>query len=331
MDIQTLKTQEAKRLLSKANVNSVGIGYKKVNGKPTEQKCIVVGVTKKLPSAQLSKRDVIPDNLDGISLDIIEVGYLRAQNINPQIKHRPIIPGISVGHKNVTCGTLGLIVEKDGKKVILSNNHVLADCNNAKIGDIIVQPGNYDSGTTEDKIGKLTYFIPIVFGNGQGEESNNCAIFNSVAKTVNFIAKLFNRKHRLSVISSVLKTNEVDAAIASIDVDYSLEIPQIGKIKGTKEAQLNMQVQKFGRTTGYTTGHIEQTDVTVSVAYGDAQSATFNDQIILSPMSQGGDSGSCICDMDGNAIALLFAGSDQATIASPIERVFSLMGVNLAY
>lgn len=328
MDIQELKSQETKRLLSKANVNSVGIGYKKVNGNPTDQKCIVVGVTKKLPSAQLSKRDVVPDNLDGISLDIIEVGYLRAQNIDPKLKYRPIMPGISVGHKNVTAGTLGLIVEKNGKKVILSNNHVISDCNQGKIGDEVWQPGSYDSGTSEDKIGQLIHFNPLVFGNGNAK--SNCNVFNVIAKSINFVAKVLKRKHRFEVINTSANFNEMDAALSSIDVDYSLEIPQIGKVKGIRPAELGMKVQKFGRTTGYTTGSVSQTDVTVSVAYGEAQAAIFHDQIIFSPMSEGGDSGSCICDMQGNAVALLFAGSELATIASPIERVFSMMGVSLA-
>jgi hypothetical protein len=46
-------------------------------------------------------------------------------------------------------------------------------------------------------------------------------------------------------------------------------------------------------------------------------------------MSKPGDSGSIIMDMDGNAVALLFAGSDKVTIASPISIIRESYGLQL--
>ncbi len=66
---------------------------------------------------------------------------------------RPIELGVSGGninsflmhHTACTSGTLGSEVQDgNGKKFILSNNHVLADVNKAKRGDLIVQPGLAD-------------------------------------------------------------------------------------------------------------------------------------------------------------------------------------------
>ena len=51
MNIKKLEAVQAKNgniLMKKANVVSVGYGYKYTNGKKTDDICIVVGVTKKM-------------------------------------------------------------------------------------------------------------------------------------------------------------------------------------------------------------------------------------------------------------------------------------------
>ena len=48
-------------------------------------------------------------------------------------------------------------------------------------------------------------------------------------------------------------------------------------------------------------------------------------------MSQGGDSGSLIVELNSQtAVGLLFAGSGTATIFTPIERVLAEMNVQFA-
>jgi len=78
-------------------------------------------------------------------------------------KQRPLLPGISVGHIEVTAGTLGCFVtrsDSSGKAMILSNNHVLANENNAKKGDLIIQPGRVDRGQQpRDAVGRLFRFV----------------------------------------------------------------------------------------------------------------------------------------------------------------------------
>jgi len=57
-------------------------------------------------------------------------------------KWRPAPGGVSIGHPLVTGGTLGAVLyDNTGRKVILSNNHILAASNQGKIGDKILQPG----------------------------------------------------------------------------------------------------------------------------------------------------------------------------------------------
>ena len=103
----------------------------------------------------------------------------------------------------------------------------------------------------------------------------------------------------------------------------------IGEIAGVGEAELGMNVQKSGRTTGYTTGTIQQIDVTVNVQYGAGRVGQFTDQLIAGDMSQGGDSGSAVLDMDNNIVGLLFAGSDTVTIMNRIQNVFTALNITI--
>ncbi|MEJ2350978.1 MAG: hypothetical protein P8Y03_14420, partial [Anaerolineales bacterium] len=83
-------------------------------------------------------------------------------------------------------------------------------------------------------------------------------------------------------------------------------------------------------TTGLTTDAISVLHATVSVSYGAGRTARFEEQIIAGPMSQGGDSGSLVVVGDQLlAVGLLFAGSDQTTVFSPIQAVLDCLNVDI--
>jgi hypothetical protein len=88
-------------------------------------------------------------------------------------------------------------------------------------------------------------------------------------------------------------------------------------------------VQKSGRTTGHTTDQINQLDVTVSVSYGGTNIAVFKNQLMAGLMSQGGDSGSAVLDMNKQVVGLLFAGSTSTTILNPIQFVLDALQVQV--
>jgi hypothetical protein len=68
-----------RELLSKANVVGVGTGRRRRGGQPTEDVAVVVMVDKKVPREQLAPKDVIPAQIEGVPVDVQEVGQLRAQ------------------------------------------------------------------------------------------------------------------------------------------------------------------------------------------------------------------------------------------------------------
>lgn len=90
--------------------------------------------------------------MDDVDVVKIQPDLQEKRKTQPPIAQRmfakKIQPGISVGHKNRNAGTLGSIVYKNNKPMILSAWHVLAH-SGAKHGDRIMQPGISDGGIPE--------------------------------------------------------------------------------------------------------------------------------------------------------------------------------------
>ena len=317
-----------KALFQYPNVVGFGTGYKYVKGKKQDQICTSVLVSKKLPKIALKPEDMIPPKL-GISgvmvTDVIEVGTIRALKERTD-KWRPASPGVSIGHYVITAGTFGCVVRKDGERFILSNNHVLANQNDASIGDAIIQPGVYDGGT--EIFARLEDFVPIIFDEGG---LPTCPFAIGFADIINVIPEVLGSSHRLKAVREIQQApNLVDAAIArplrdDLIIDVVLDI---GKINGSATTGLGDSVKKSGRTTGVTEGVVTTVRATVKVQYSGAV-ATLEDQIISTYMSEPGDSGSLLVNDDKEAVGLLFAGSDQVTIYNTISNVLDLLGVTI--
>lgn len=325
--IRGILSTHREQLLKRVNVVATGIGYKQTGGTKTANLCLVCSVKKKVKADQLSAQDLIPTAVEGMPTDVVETGVIRAFQA-PTGRFRPAPGGVSVGHVAITAGTLGCWATKNGRKVILSNNHVLANSNDAEIGDPILQPGPFDGGSfPQDHIANLTQFVPISF---EGEPSE-CPFANAVISVFNLGCEIINSNTRYRAAKVQAADNLVDAAIATPlnAADVQDEILNIGSIQGTAQGELGMAIKKSGRTTGFTTGEILQVDVTADVQYGGGRIARFTDQLLAGAMSQGGDSGSAVLNDNNGLIGLLFAGSDTTTIINRIEHVFSALGVSL--
>jgi len=227
-----------------------------------------------------------------------------------QQRCRPLRIGSSIGHFQVTAGTLGAIVRPrgGGSLAILSNNHVLANENGGKRGDEVLQPGRYDGGAQPDDL---------------------------VAHLSDFV-----KMKRTGV-------NSVDAAIATLAPETeadSTKLTGLGKLRGVGGVFLDegTQVAKLGRTTGRTRGRVTAFELDNVTVEFDIGALRFDNQIEIEgdgdgPFSDGGDSGSLIVGADRRAVALLFAGSDQGgasgqglTYANPIHAVLDQLKIELA-
>jgi hypothetical protein len=222
---------------------------------------------------------------------------------------RPVPIGVSTGHPRVTAGTIGARVTDGSRAFALSNNHVFAASNGGSEGDNLLQPGVADGGKDpDDAIATLFDFEPLHFCDGGG-----CT------------------------------ANRIDAAIALTSPDeLGHETPEGGygsPRRWSVEPQLGLEVQKFGRTTGLTSGRVTGIHATIDVQYRTGM-ARFEDQIVITGngggngFSAGGDSGSLVVTKgtllgDRRPVGLLFAGSSVSTLANPIDPVLERFGVRI--
>ncbi|MFC2011101.1 PKD domain-containing protein [Chloroflexota bacterium] len=249
----------------------------------------------------------LPKSLDNIPVEVLVTGKFYAQNDPTDWQERPVPIGVSAGHPEVTAGTIGArVIDAVGNVYALSNNHVLANENDAIPGDSTLQPGTIDGGTDPaDKIGELYDF----------EELKYDGSVNTMDAAI-------------AISSEALLDNK------TLPDGYGVPGPYNPNV----QASIGLPVQKYGRTTGLTHGTIDAINVYTSVCYESrgrrcVKSALFEGQILVTPgtFSDGGDSGSLIVTDDNNKspIGLLFAGSSTYTIANPIGPVLERFGVSI--
>jgi len=318
--------REAKKTVESAhysNVEGIFIGYKVKEGKRTKELAVLVYVDKKLPESQLHPADIIPKTLNvsgkNVKTDVIQSGKFKALKLIDD--SMPVKPGYSIGHPDITAGTLGFFAERNGKTCLISNAHVIANTNKGKIGDPTYYPGPYDGGREVNTVAHLVATIPIEM------LASDCPFFNACVNGLNRLAKFFKRKSRIpKPISQAV--NVVDCAASEMmpGVEIDKNIPNIGKPIGIVEAELGMKLQATGRTTEYTQGEVTGVEGTAQVSYGTEGSATFGDQIMSDIRIEGGDSGS-VALHDTELVGLRFAGGAGVTIMNRIQLVFDKLDI----
>ena len=282
-DVRTTK-EESETRLTKMQKSLPGLlGYGITTGSAERVAVLVEELTPEIES-------MFREGIRGQPVKFIEVGHVVALQDNRLSEVRPLVGGISVGHYQITAGTLGAVVYDANNNVpfILSNCHVLANSDTpedeyAIRGDPIHQPGLHDD-TGAKLAGKLRYWVPLQDG------------------------------------------VTVDAALADVSVGVSNSIIGIPKIIGVTSPVVGMELQKSGRTTGFTEGKILSTDSTIDVDYGTGN-IRLTDQFITTHMSEGGDSGSVGVTKDGKVVGLLFAGSSSVTVFNNINNVIDALNI----
>ncbi len=333
--ISGIRQSAQKHLLKKTNVVGLGVGFKETGGKKTADLSLSVLVKEKVDLQNLAKKEIVPKMVDGIPTDVIRVGKVVAYQL-PTGRLRPAPPGASIGHYAITAGTFGAVVRDatTNELLILSNNHVLANSNDAHQGDAIIQPGAADGGREpQDRIADLLRFVTIQYKDGGGDGDgggSQCPIARFIASLLNSFAKASGSQTRMVPVAGAL-INIVDAAVAKPWQDSAIsdETLKIGKVSGTTEATIGMAVKKSGRTTGLTQGSITIVDATIEVGYGGNRTATYEHQLLSNDMSDPGDSGSLLVDSENRAVGLLFAGSDEVTVFNPIDAVLSALNIKI--
>lgn len=245
-----------------------------------------------------------------------------------------IIGGISGANANLdnNSGTIGYFCRKKSflmrrsEVYLLSNSHVFADLRrmNVEAHDFILQPSPGESGKSRP-IAELTNLSPLIFDN------------------------------------DVTDANRIDVAIAKLfkHQEHKFILPFIGEIKRFVEKEdfeIGEKAQKFGRTTGYTRGHLFSVALDIWIKYDrTGKDAFFADQFLIETdktqyekFVDKGDSGSLLVDGETNAVGLIFAGANGKIdlkdtevktqiavnnygVANPISDVMKEMKIELIF
>ncbi len=150
-------------------VAGIGLGKKVSKGKTSEELSVRVYVRKKVSDSKAGK-NAVPKTVklaDGtvMKTDVVEIGDIKFKGFTG--RYRPAQPGAVIGADGATLsGTFGARVtdNTDGKKVLLSCNHVLAEFDALPVGTEILQPSTgFGGASPDDVIGTLKRAVPMDF------------------------------------------------------------------------------------------------------------------------------------------------------------------------
>ncbi|HZD77358.1 MAG TPA: hypothetical protein VE218_10150, partial [Acidobacteriaceae bacterium] len=245
-------------------------------------------------------------------------------------------------------GTLGSLVQDQASNLyILSNNHVLADSDQGKVGiDAIIQPGLVDTGCTQlaagvtgiTQVGTLKYFVPLLYPPtvpNPPATNVDAALAATTSSSVDATGKIIALGG--AGAGSPTSTTNIGSAAPVAGMGEVLTAANL-----TSATQSGIHVAKSGRTTGLTCSTVDTIGTTIQVSYfSDAAETqpyttkTFTNQIGIpgSYFSDAGDSGSLVVDTaNAQAVGLFFAGATATStqpgesFAQPIGEVLTELG-----
>lgn len=302
--LKRVKAAVDDELMGKKNVFSIGVGFKYVNGKKTDDICISCGVTEKVDKSELFKSDLIPNKIQGIPTDVT-LGEIPVALSDPKALYRPSPGGVSVGVEGGgTAGTISCALRHapSGSIFGLSNAHVIpylcgiANDNGARCENFnwVWQPSAYDGGQQADNpMGYLFRYGSI------------------------------DKNHKLYADWAIFSSPHMERhKILDITLPYGLHYT-------ADDVFPDDAVVKSGRTTGVTTGTVVETGVTICINYtncaGDAYMFILYNQIKTTSMLSGGDSGSLLLHnrSDKQVVGLCFASGGSYSYANDFSHVLN--------
>ena len=268
-------------------------------------------------------------------VDVVEIGgpirlhsfrgsdHAKPATVNTQKWFAAPRSGVSICNatgypRDLDAGTLGFIVEDGQMRYLVSNNHVLARENTANPGEEIVQPGTKDLNghdidrlalhaalVGEFKIAELFDFIDVRLKTPNGNQTNKVDV--AIAKMTESRSDESHARHGYG--------GRLEGFGPAYRVDKG------GKITGSAN------VNKVGRTSGYTEGYVANVKATIPLQFGKG-TAVFVDQLAVRPgkdnngvFSTDGDSGAALVTDGHEIVGLIFSGGPRRSLANPIDEI----------
>jgi S1-C subfamily serine protease len=292
---QRIRT-EIRRWHQAGEVLGFGVGPKMVGGIWNGEIALQIHVRRKRPLGVLPPDTAIPQEVNWPELDrpvltdVVERGSFRPASLTGV--HRPVFPGLSVGHCiSGETGSLGAVVRAfgDSNRYLLGAAHVLAAAGRARLGDEIIQPGGLDGGQCPSQtIGELTVFEK--FQPGQG-----------------FL-------------------NEVDAALVKLKEeirDVTGQFP-VSRLARPQDVHIHDSLSTIGCRTGDRSVLVKNpshaTTIEFTLPAGGRARFGFRNLILYKDFSQKGDSGGPVVNNSGALVGIHIARTDDGAfgLAMPV-------------
>jgi hypothetical protein len=305
-----LKNRAAAQFLSLPWVTAVGLGGRERGGRPTGEVVLKIFVARKRPAAELTPGELLPEQFEGLGVDVAEMGEsvllagappeagsprTTEQDIDDEtLRPKPLQGGkrIQISLSGAGFGTMGCLLTDpaDPAKVYgLTNHHVVVT----------------DRGLQ-----------PVALSTTAGQSDNQ----SGPTKCCNHIIGRF----------AAGDTDPLrDAAVVQLDagVQWLAEITGIGVVAGTDTvtvgavAPLTYQVRKRGIRTGLTGGTVLSTHTAKQIEHPATHAKiTLSNVMVIRPnrnagvragddlfFADKGDSGSAVVNDQNKVVALLYA------------------------
>lgn len=296
-DMRRAKSSLYEKHRGDPNFTGCGIGFRRRDGQVTDELVVIAMVVDKLPAGAVSRRLMLPASVAGdagtYGVDVVQAGpvyagagprTLRAQDSSPTGgrggpitgSFSPPVQGCSISitdpddyPDNTEHGTFGCLVKDktDNTICVLSANSVLAELNDVSIGDAIVQPATVDKGGTA--FAKLKRVVTLTGSTNKVD----AAIAQLDSQTgysqdvANSLMAPISASHQAVGIALAWDTNG-DAFLSRMDLALQgLNCELLAGAGAVAAPEVGVNIEKVGRTSGYTSSMIDAIDVQVTVNY----------------------------------------------------------------
>lgn len=231
----------------------------------------------------------------------IDLSFYQSGPIDLTQRIRPAGAGASISNGRGGVATLGCLVASrhnpDDIYILCDGSGLYAD--GLSDGDIVIQPGAADGGKfPDDLLGFVSDFVVPSVNRGEGA---------------------FN----------------LSAALASLHDTKAVtpELPDGNFLQDDTASAVGQAIAGFSRSNGKVTGEILSIDSSITVPWvfenGEQHEIEFHGLIETTPLMVAGDSGIVIFDDQYRPVGIGFAGSPEASLFFPIDRILDYFEVDI--
>ena len=306
------------------NFTGCGIGFSFRAGKRTGEPAVLAMVVNKLPASAVSRSRLLPRTVRvgeiDYRVDVVETGNPRpsartaraamdAAAGGPLPEYiNPPAQGCSISVTGGPTGTLGCVANDNlnPNTSIISSSHVLANLGAASVSAQVTQPSEADASTDDIQpltIATLTRYVEFTTDSTNTVDAAIAALTDQSNYTLNVALDLMapiSLDHPAVGMLVATDDSSSNCFLCRMDnvlskLNASLPTTSYEGIQPVESPEVGVNIEKVGRTSGYTSSTIDAIGVIVQVTYPNGDAQIFYDQIWTQAFGQSGDSGAVAC------------------------------------